>query len=127
MKKIIALIILSIWIGGFCLFTYKINHFNTEKKQKTDAIIVLTGGRNRITEAIKLFNDAKSEYLFISGVAKDISLQNIQNTHNLTINNIQKTEIGHNADNTVENAKEASEWIKKNNIKLDVALQGEAE
>ena len=117
MKKIITLLILSIWIGGFCLFAYKINHFDIDKNQKTDAIIVLTGGRNRITEAIKLFNNSQSEYLFISGVAKDINLNNIQNTHKIKINNTQNAIIGHNAENTVENAKETYNWIKENNIK----------
>ena len=57
MKKIIILIILSIWIGGFCFFSYKINKMNIDNEQKTDAIIVLTGGRNRINEAITLFNN----------------------------------------------------------------------
>ena len=64
-----------------------------------------------------LFNDNKAEHLFISGVAKDITLQNIQNTHKMKINNFQKAELGHNAINTVENAKETREWIKKNKIK----------
>ena len=117
MKKAIILITFILWIGGFCLFAYKINHFNTDATKNTDAIIVLTGGRNRIYEASKLFNDKKAKHLFISGVAKDITLENIQNTQNIKITDFHNVEIGHNADNTVENADEATAWIKNNNIK----------
>ena len=117
MKKIITLLPFILWIGGFCLFAYKINHFNINTTQNTDAIIVLTGGRNRIYEASKIFNENKAKHLFISGVAKDISLENIQNTQNIKITNLKNVEIGYNADNTVENARETTSWIKKNNIK----------
>ena len=117
MKKAVILLILSIWFGGFCFFAYKINNFDIDQSTTTDAIIVLNGGRNRITEAVKLFNDKKSKHLFISGVAKDISLENIQNTINMKINDTTNVEAGHNADNTVENAKETNAWVRKNNIK----------
>ena len=117
MKKIIILIILSLWFGGFCLFTYKINSFEIDEAKTTDAIIVLTGGRNRITEAVKLFNHNKAKHLFISGVSKDITLENIKNTHDLKINDNKNVEIGYKAANTVENAKETNDWIKANNIK----------
>ena len=106
-----------LWISGFCLFAYKINNFNTDTTKNTDAIIVLTGGRNRIHEASKLFNNKKAKYLFISGVAKDITLENIQNTQNIKIDDLKNVEIGHNADNTVENADETADWINRNDIK----------
>ena len=82
MKKLITLIPFILWLGGFCLFAYKINHLSTDTSKNTDAIIVLTGGRNRIHEASKLFNENKAKHLFISGVAKDITLDDIQNKQN---------------------------------------------
>ena len=117
MKKYIPVSLLCIWILGFCIFTYKINRLHPEHTNETDAIIVLTGGRNRIAEASKLYNTGIAKYMFISGVAKDISLQNIQKTQNINFKKIHSIEIGHNADNTVENAKETKDWIEKNNIK----------
>ena len=112
MKKAIILIPFILWIGGFCLFAYKINRLNADTSKNTDAIIVLTGGRNRIHEATNLFNENKAKYLFISGVAKDITLDNIQNTQNIKIKNVQNVDIGYNAANTVENADETTAWIK---------------
>ena len=116
MIKTITATFFVFWIGGFCFFANKINHINIDNNKQTDAIIVLTGGRNRINEASKLFNENKAKYLFISGVAKDITIENIQNTQDIKFNNIQNTEIGHNAENTVENAKETKLWIEKNEI-----------
>ena len=105
------------WLGGFCVFAYKINHFAIDYHTTTDAIIVLTGGRNRISEATKLYNDNKAKHMFISGVAKDITLENIQNSQNIKIKKNKMVEIGHNADNTVGNANETKEWIQNNGIK----------
>ena len=117
MKKVTIITAFMLWICGFCLFAYKINHIKTDTSQTTDAIIVLTGGRNRIYEASKLFNDKRAKYLFISVVSKDITLENIQNTQNIKIYDFRNVEIGYNADNTVENANETTDWINKNNIK----------
>ena len=117
MKKTIIFTAILLWLGGFGIFTYKINHFDIDYQTNTDAIIVLTGGRNRISEATKLYNDNKAKYMFISGVAKDITLENIQNTQNIKIKKTKTVEIGHKADNTVGNANETKEWIENNNIK----------
>lgn len=106
-----------LWLGGLCAFAWKIDNFSDEENKKTDAIIALTGGRNRIAEAVRLLDAGKARRLFISGVDKSISLSNIQNAHHLKLANKKRIDIGHDASNTIENAKEAAEWIKKNNVK----------
>ena len=118
-KKIIIYIaglFLFLWFLGMIVFVWKINHFQTAPAQKTDAIIALTGGRNRISEALNLLQTGMADRLFISGVGKDISLENIGKTQHLNLSQNRKVNIGHQASNTVENAIEASNWIKKNNI-----------
>ena len=73
MKRLKFFILISIfsvtmcWLGGFIIFdTYiKKSQNNTAK---TDAIVVLTGGKNRIAEALRLFNEDMAELLIISGV-----------------------------------------------------------
>jgi uncharacterized SAM-binding protein YcdF (DUF218 family) len=119
-KKIItyiSFIIILVWTIGLSIFAWKINHFKSPETSKTDAIIVLTGGRNRISEAVKILENGVSDLLFISGVAKDISLKEIQNINKISLLPNKKITIGHNASNTVENAVETTEWIKKTNIK----------
>lgn len=119
-KKIViyggCLCLLS-WLSGLCFFAWKINHFDTAPTQKTDAVIALTGGRNRIAEAVRLLDQGLAKRLFISGVDKSISLENIQNTQHLDLTRKMKIDVGHNASNTIENAEETAEWIKQNKIK----------
>ncbi len=43
-----------------------------ERAQRTDAIIVLTGGSERVRTAFQLFADGLAPRLFISGVGKDV-------------------------------------------------------
>ena len=104
------------WIGGLIYFGYTINHYQPDIESHTDAIVALTGGRNRITEAVKLLNQNKADKLFISGVDKNISLKNIQRTQKIKSSRFSKIQIGHNADNTVENAIETKQWVENNHI-----------
>lgn len=121
MKKIIVYsgcFFMMLWFAGLCCFAWQINHFTEEsREEKTDAIIALTGGRNRIAEAVKLLEQGKADRLFISGVGKTISLANLQNAQNFSIPQKKKIDIGYKASNTIENAKETAEWIKQNDIK----------
>lgn len=119
MKKIIILLLTFIifWFAGFVLFAWHINNINNIDTTHTEAIIALTGGRNRISEAVKLLDKGLANRLFISGVNKDISLRDIQETQHLKLSKHQNIDIGHKASNTIENAYETNEWLKKNNIK----------
>ena len=119
MKKLILLFsffFLMAWIIGLCFFAYQINHFDTDETTHTQAIVVLTGGRNRISEAVKLLNHGLADKLFISGVEKNISLKEISQEQHLQIPDKGDVQLENNSTNTVENAKESAEWIRKNNI-----------
>ena len=119
-KKIIlitACLLLLIWGVGFFRFAWQINHFAATDERHTDAIIALTGGRNRIAEAVRLLEENKADRLFISGVDKDISLQDIKTAQSLNVSGQQQIDIGHDASNTLENAEETMRWVKQNHIK----------
>lgn len=111
-----ALGILVLWTLGLIIFGYSINHFTTDQSTHTDAIVVLTGGRNRIPEAVRLLNLKLSNHLFISGVDKDTSLRNIIHTQKLFPHPDSVIEIGHNATDTIGNAEETLNWSKTHNI-----------
>ena len=75
MKKTVCYLIIClciVWAAGFILFNRTINTYQTDNRTKTDAIIALTGGRNRISAAVKLLNEEMAPRLLISGVQKDI-------------------------------------------------------
>lgn len=113
---IIFLLIVFAWILGLAYFNYTINSYKVDTTTKTDAIIVLTGGRNRISEAVNLLNKGLAEKLFISGVQKDISLEEIQKA-GVGTNTKGEIALEDNSINTVENAIESSKWIKENHVK----------
>lgn len=120
MKKLlisILIILIAVWLAGFLVFADIINSYSAAKDEPTEAIIALTGGRNRIAEAVRLLNQGKAEKLFISGVNKATDLKAIQKRQDLEINTDREIALGTEATNTVENAIETKEWLEKNHIK----------
>ncbi len=114
---IAVLFLLSVWFAGFLWFNHQINSYENTAGIKTDAIVALTGGRNRISKAVALLNDGAAEKLFISGVSKQTSLTQIEQLNDLRIRQKQKVQTGSEAKDTIGNAIEADEWIKKNNVR----------
>ncbi len=117
-KQIIFIFILFLlWFSGFVAFNHRINDFEIDDTQKADAIVVLTGGRNRLKEAVKLLNNKKADKMFVSGVFKDTSLKALQKRKDVEIINSENITLDKKSTNTVENAIEASSWVKDNKIK----------
>jgi uncharacterized SAM-binding protein YcdF (DUF218 family) len=88
-----------------------------------DAIIVLTGGENRIIDGLKLQKKYHIKKLFISGVDDNSSLTEILNSLN-SEEEFSRTniELGYSAKSTLGNRKEAEEWAKKNKIRTIILV-----
>lgn len=80
---------------------------------KTDAIIVLTGGKKRIDEGIRLLTSQQSTKLFISGVHPDATLSDLLNGRKVPC----CITLGYRAEDTIGNADEARRWVSENNIR----------
>lgn len=119
MKKLVLglLLVVGTWFCGFLYFNYRINSFVLDEKTHTEAIIVLTGGRNRIHEAGRLYNAGLSGKMFISGVSRAVSLPQIERRNDIQINDKSAVHLGQEAQDTIGNAVETNEWLQKNNIK----------
>lgn len=116
---IVFLIVSSIflpWLCGLIWFGQKINSYAVNNGEHTDAIVVLTGGRNRIAVAVQLLNRNMADHLFISGVEKHTNINDIADKLGFAIDNREKIELGYQARSTIENAQEIKDWIKRNNI-----------
>ncbi|MBQ9235594.1 MAG: YdcF family protein [Alphaproteobacteria bacterium] len=109
---------LLLWVAGLIAFGYSINHFSADYSTQTDAIIALTGGRNRISEAVNLLNHHLADKLFISGVGKGISWSQIKRTQRLKLKEVPDSHIhiGRHAADTVGNAIETGDWISAHHI-----------
>lgn len=120
-KFFITISVLSafvLWIGGFIIFDAYIRNYKIDRKTKTDAIAVLTGGRNRIAEALEMYNIGLSHQLIISGVGHNVTLKQLEKQNNTQIRAGQgDIMLGDQAKNTIENAIEVNEIIRRKNIR----------
>jgi uncharacterized SAM-binding protein YcdF (DUF218 family) len=108
-------LIAALWIGGLFLFVSTVEDLNepiTQNLDPTDAIVVLTGGSERLTNGLELLNAHKAKKLFISGVYPGLTLDH------LLINQPVSKELrdcciilGHAAESTQGNADETLTWM----------------
>ena len=115
----LTVFILCTWLFGLCAFAVSVLTMKPEKPEmRTDAIVVLTGGKNRIETGLQLFSDGVAPELFITGVHDDVTAVEItarhMGAHPLPACCIT---LGHKANTTTENAAETKEWITSKNIK----------
>lgn len=108
--------IAAMWIIGLVLFVTHIRGLDEPPPvsglSTTDAIVVLTGGSERIGAGLDLLRAGKGKKLFISGVHPGLSLD-----HLLANQQIDKTLrdcciiLGHEAESTLGNAEETFTWM----------------
>ncbi len=104
---------------GLLIFTLAMSLTRTphDLDQKTDAIIVLTGGDKRVEEGLELFNNDMATKLLISGVHKDVRIPDILSFWRGPALNIGNVSLDPRATSTIENAVYSIEWIKENDVK----------
>ncbi|MGQ0526742.1 MAG: YdcF family protein [Alphaproteobacteria bacterium] len=108
------LIALMLWVGGFVLFSAaSIWRLPQKNDQKTDVIVVLTGGGNRVEEGLILFALGKTKELFISGVHPGVTENEVRAMWKgraplpeccITL---ERTSIS-----TLQNAQQTRDWLK---------------
>ncbi len=115
----LAIIIpILLWAAGYIVFTGTVaNMMEPKTLEKTDTIIALTGGTNRITRALDIAIEQKNKNLLISGVHKDVKFKELLSLWSYNPKRIPKCcfELGYNAGNTLENAIEARDWVRQKN------------
>ncbi len=100
------------WALGFCFFLYRINHIPIPT-EKTDGIVILTGGRERIKTGLALLQTEHDTPLLISGVHTSDQFNEIAAY-------AQKKDLitlGYFATNTAENADETKRWAHQYGFK----------
>ncbi len=128
MRLITLLTLLFIgWLGGFVAYVYDADQLTSSvsklKSQDTshkhaDAIVVLTGGKNRIKEGFRILQAKEAPKLLVSGVLKHYPKSKLIRNAGFQ-GRIPKHRIfiDYQATNTVENASYSHQWIKTHNVK----------
>jgi uncharacterized SAM-binding protein YcdF (DUF218 family) len=122
----LALGILTLWLIGLLGFIAVIpgQGSKIDAESKTDTIIVLTGGGDRLAEGFRLLDRGLSKRLLVSGVAPGVTLPQLIDRlgdHRDSVPSAEEltccVKLGYEAGNTVGNADESAEWLRSNSAK----------
>lgn len=107
------------WLLGFGAFAVDAASARPDDLAgRTDAVVVLTGGANRIEEGLRLFATGSAPHLFISGVHESVDVDSIKAMWKGSIDLPDCClTLGHSASNTMDNASETRRWLEENEIK----------
>ncbi len=110
-----------VWIAGFALFTRAIHAQDLPGDDyKTDAVVVLTGGPERINTGINLLDAHAAHHLFISGVDSRVTTKQLVamwKPEQPVVAIPCCITLGYQAHNTVQNAQETKDWTSQENVK----------
>lgn len=113
-SRFIALLVLlaALWIGGLLRFVATLPTQAEAPARKTDAVVVLTGGADRVAEGMRLLADGKAPVLFVSGVGAGVTVVRLLELSGRGADTALACciELGHAAQDTVGNAVEVAVW-----------------
>lgn len=111
--SVFALIGLSA-VVGFIIFIVQIPHTGQDIR-KADAIVVLTGGADRLNDAMTLLRNGRAGRLLISGVHPDTSARDLARMHPDSAALFSCcVDLDHQALNTAGNALTTKLWVEGN-------------
>ncbi|MCD2175689.1 YdcF family protein [Rhizobium sp. C4] len=109
----VVLIIVGLLFGGFLRFADTVAGLLPPEKPKADAVVVLTGGTQRIDQAVNLLETGTGQRLLISGVHPDTSAARIREmTRAPQSLFVCCVDLGYDAIDTVGNALETAKWVR---------------
>lgn len=106
------LVVCGLLSGGFLYFAETIASMETPKNPRADAIVVLTGGFQRIDQALQLLEQGAGKRLLISGANPTTSGNSIRRFTQSSSTLFECcVDIGYDAIDTIGNANETAQWI----------------
>lgn len=109
---------------GFLHFVDTVSRFQKpETTEYADAIVALTGGADRINDAMALLNEGRARRLLISGVNPSTSREALASL-TLAPEFLFSccVDLGRSALNTVGNAKETRDWVRSNGFRSVIVV-----
>ncbi|MBB1249622.1 MULTISPECIES: YdcF family protein [unclassified Rhizobium] len=108
---------------GFLVFYAQVAALAPIDNPKADAIVALTGGYQRIDQAVQLLAQGAGRRLLISGVNPATSVRHIRSFTNSREEIFQCcVDIGYDARNTEGNASETVQWIRAHRYKTVILV-----
>ncbi len=113
-----AAVLGQVWLGGLIWFAQTIPHDPStveasESLRFTDAIVVLTGGSERLHAGLDLLVAKRALKLFVSGVYHSVDVRELLRlAHQKPAEAECCIVLGYAADNTIGNAAETAAWMR---------------
>lgn len=105
------------WLGGFFWFVQDLERIEPKDLRKTDALVVLTGGKNRIADGFNLLGKGLADYMLISGVRSGTKLEELVPKELRDQDFSQRVFLDYESRTTRENAANSLRWLKDRNLK----------
>ena len=108
-----GLLVGGLWGAGLVRFAGAIPVDVTDRVSHTDAIVVLTGGSERLATGLQLLDENRAERVFISGVHPTVDVVHLVKLAGRPDSDLQsRIEAGHGALDTQGNAAETAAWMR---------------
>lgn len=105
------------WFCGFLWFVATLPTQVEDATTHTDAIVVLTGGSERLTTGITLLETGMADRLFISGVHRGVEVGEILKlSRTRNPDSAEAIVLGYSAGDTMGNAAETAAWVRAENV-----------
>jgi uncharacterized SAM-binding protein YcdF (DUF218 family) len=113
-----AAALLALFLVGFLLFLAEIPEELADPARRTDGIVVLTGGAERVETGLRLLESGAAPRLLVSGVAARLTLAELARAHAREPGALtSRITLGHAAATTVGNAAETTAWARANDVR----------
>ncbi len=121
---LVALLVIAVWLAGLHSFTRDMQLDLPDRKANADAIVVLTGGSNRLKTGFELLEQDRGKKLFVSGVYHGVEMGEL--LLHARPKNREMLEccvvLGFEADNTLGNARETVQWMHRQQYKTMILV-----
>ncbi len=107
-----------VWLIGLAGFAHHAGNYATPGPERTDAIVVLTGGSGRISHGVRLLESGRADRLFISGVYQGVEVAELLALARGADSALTECciQIGYTAQTTEGNARETAQWVAEQGL-----------
>lgn len=116
----------AVIVAGFAVFAISIEHFPQRVFHKADGIVALTGGEDRIQEAVRLLGEGRGRRLLITGVNPTTDKLELVTYNGLSTRDVSLfrccVDLDKRALNTEENAQETTAWARRKGYRSIVVV-----
>jgi uncharacterized SAM-binding protein YcdF (DUF218 family) len=114
----VLLLVLLAFGAGFLWFLGEAGAAPAEPARRTDAIVALTGGAERVRTALDLLEAGAAPHLLVSGAAPGLTLAELARAHGRDAAALAgRVTLGHAAATTTGNAAETAAWVRARGIR----------